>query len=264
MNHVTSRREPLRPLRIEQYPSANAGLWLDKYLNKPLSQSSEKKDEAKSRLVKEVARIEEPDFYKDFYEKRWLVMLDECGAQNPREVRVSGRMAVGLGADSVLETSIALHRTYGVPYIPASALKGLARRYARLHLERVGGEWTREHTDELFGTTEQAGYVTFFDALYVPGSGREARKNNQTRPYPLHPDVMTVHHPEYYQDGKKPPADWDDPIPVPFLSATGRYLLAVAASDAEEWCEVTLTVLARALKEEGIGAKTSSGYGRLR
>ncbi len=44
-------------------------------------------------------------------------------------LRTSSRLIVGLGVDSVLETSIKLHHIYGVPYIPASAIKGVLRAY---------------------------------------------------------------------------------------------------------------------------------------
>ena len=36
-------------------------------------------------------------------------------------------MIVGLGAENVHETSMTLHHIYGIPYIPGSALKGIAR-----------------------------------------------------------------------------------------------------------------------------------------
>jgi CRISPR-associated protein Cmr6 len=74
-------------------------------------------------------------------------------------------------------------------------------------------------------------------------------------------DVITVHHPEYYRGENLPPADWDNPNPVPFLSATGSYL--VALHGPESWVEAAFKILQLALAEEGIGAKTSSGYGRM-
>ena len=72
--------------------------------------------------------------------------------------------------------------------------------------------------------------------------------------------MITVHHPDYYQ-GDQAPADWDNPTPVPFLSATGVYLLALAGDP--QWVEAAYKILALALCEEGVGAKTSSGYGRM-
>ncbi|ALM76268.1 type III-B CRISPR module RAMP protein Cmr6 [Thermococcus barophilus] len=45
-------------------------------------------------------------------------------------LRSKSRLVVGLGDESVYETSIRLMRNYGVPYIPGSALKGVAKHYA--------------------------------------------------------------------------------------------------------------------------------------
>lgn len=243
--------------------SPNAGLWLDKFI---LNQSSEanldglkkrsKKITAKGVLVEEVASIPVSDEYEQFYD-RWktgLGKLTRCLGV----AKAQGRIAIGLGDESVLETSVTLHRTYGVPYLPGSALKGLAASYAR---NRIGDHWGKRKDGYgyaykvVFGTTAEAGYITFHDALYVPKSGGGR---------PLRPDVITVHHPDYYQNKNKPPADWDDPNPVPFLTATGNYLIAISAvPGCEVWLSQTWRILRLALKEEGIGAKTSSGYGRM-
>jgi CRISPR-associated protein Cmr6 len=158
----------------------------------------------------------------------------------------------------VLETSICLHRTYGIPYIPGSALKGLAASYAHQYL---GEDWQKGgklHTI-VFGDTNDAGYITFFDALYEPGTGYKGKV--------LYPDVITVHHQKYYQGANNaPPSDSDDPNPIPFLSATGTYWLVLAAPDFQQstrWVDITFQILADALNKLGIGAKTSSGYGRM-
>src|SRR5690606_25047808 len=121
--------------------------------------------------------------YRDFFDQWKGTLVGLCGEENCHEAEVSGRLAVNLGSESVLETSIALHRTYGVPYIPGSALKGLAAHYV-IHYQD-GDKWGRESEafKILFGDTTSAGFVTFYDALYVPGTGNG-----------LVPDVITVHH----------------------------------------------------------------------
>jgi CRISPR-associated protein Cmr6 len=186
---------------------------------------------------------------------RWEAMLKVYRAEQ-RRVQVRGRMVVGLGSESLLEASICLHHTYGVPYIPGSALKGLAASYAHHYLK---GEWCQGETFHtlVFGNTNEAGYITFLDALPLPGSGHNGRA--------LAPDVITVHHQKYYQDAGVP-SDSDDPNPIPFLSATGKYLIALAAPDFPQptrWVDLTFQILEEALDKLGIGAKTSSGYGRI-
>lgn len=229
----------------------NAGLWLEKYLP-----NVEKGGPGRQEHFAEIEKIEVSPEYRRFF-KRWKDSMTELGAQTA-EASVAGRMVVGLGAESVLETSIALHRTYGVPYIPGSALKGLTAAAAHKHQE--GPEWKKVKEDGsigsshriLFGDQESSGYVTFHDALWIPDGDR----------LPLDLDVMTVHHPNYYQ-GKDnvPPADWDSPTPVAFLSARGKYLLALTGP--EEWVEAAMKILEEALRSDGIGSKTAAGYGRM-
>jgi CRISPR-associated protein Cmr6 len=235
---------------------SHAGLLLDKYLAAYLvrGESPQKgKQTPQQELVDQVSRIAEPSYYRSFF-KRWKQALSGCGAHS-REATVLGRMVIGLGDESVLETSVTLHRTYGVPYIPGSALKGLTASYARQHL---GDAWKK---DEIYykialGSPDEAGYITFFDALYIPGTGVPNKDQ------PLAPDIITVHHPDYYQrSNPKPAADWDSPTPVPFLSATGTYLVALAGQP--DWVKAVFDILSFALRDMGIGAKTSSGYGRM-
>ncbi|TMC18975.1 MAG: type III-B CRISPR module RAMP protein Cmr6 [Chloroflexi bacterium] len=236
---------------LRQERGTHAGLWLDKYL------LDQQREDTKSRreLVDEVAQQPEPAEYLAFF-TRWQAILKDCRAQT-RKVRVRGRMVIGLGSESLLEASISLHRTYGVPYIPASALKGLAASYAH---HRLGDEWRKGGMFHrvVFGDADNAGYITFFDGLYIPGTEQGGRA--------LVPDVITVHHQKYYQNTAQVPYDSDDPTPIPFLSATGHYLLALSAPDFEQptrWIDITFQILAEALDKLGIGAKTSSGYGRI-
>jgi CRISPR-associated protein Cmr6 len=255
---MDSRRVALTSidLGMVKNQSVHPGLWLDHYIK------TQQKAEADSRsnLVSEVASLPVSPAYTLFYQN-WEKTLKAYGAER-RLATVRGRMIVGLGSESVLETSIALHHTYGVPYIPGSALKGLAASYAK---QRLGDVWQPKSDAYItvFGKTDESGYIIFFDALYIPETGY----NKQ----PLCPDVITVHHHKYYQ-GKKSasPTDRDNPNPVPFLSATGRYLIALAAPDIENpqqrkaWITATFSILEKALQDVGIGAKTSSGYGRMK
>lgn len=248
MNTETSRRKALAKVEA----STHAGLWLDKGLAKV-----EDKGPGRQALFEEIAGLAVPGDYRRFFE-RWRSSLEALPDTRTAVATVQGRMAIGLGAESVLETSIALHRTYGVPYVPGSALKGLAAAAAHKHLEDPA--WRKANPDHpigpwhriLFGDQESSGYVTFHDALWIPHGDK----------LPLDLDVMTVHHPDYYQGTGSPPADWDNPNPVAFLTARGQYLLA--ATGPEEWLDAAMTILADALEKDGIGAKTAAGYGRMK
>lgn len=238
---MSSRRSSLS--RESVMSTTNPGLWLDRFI----SNQDREDRESRSNLIKQVAEIPTPKEYLLWF-KNWENTLQEYGAIC-RKGHVKGRMVVGLGEESVLETSITLHRIYGVPYIPGKALKGVTASFAHQYLDT---NWERGSSayDTLFGSEREAGYVVFLDALPLPNK------------YRLYPDIMTVHHREYYQnEPDTPPADWDDPNPIPFLSAVGNFLIPLAGPP--DWVETTFEIMEEALLHLGVGAKTSSGYGRL-
>lgn len=256
----TTRREVLKSIKATR--AQHAGLWLDKYLanqDRKASGDKDAKDTARHHLMAEATAIAVPEGYEDFF-SRWESALAELpDAVARRYARATGRVIVGLGAESASETAITLHHTFGVPYLPGSAFKGLSAFYARNYLQdekwRLNEQGKPgEAYRKLFGDTTQAGCVTYYDAYFVP----ESTAGNKT----LFTDTITVHHPEYYQGKNAAPADWDKPIPIPFISATGIYLVALGGTEPE-WVEAGLTILGMALEELGIGAKTSSGYGRM-
>ncbi|GAB4282002.1 MAG: hypothetical protein Kow0080_35790 [Candidatus Promineifilaceae bacterium] len=255
-----SRRQVLQNQSLPTQKNANAGLWLDKFLvNQPkFAQNPQPGEDAlTTKLVKEVCAIGEPEGYALFF-NRWLASLEQLGV-TPHKVKVNGRLTIGLGRASVIETGITLHHTYGVPVIPGSALKGLASSYAHQYLDNtIWAKGKPAHTT-LFGTQERAGGVVFYDALPLP-------KEKGEQQWELEPDVITVHHPAYYRGEDKPPADWDSPNPVSFISVTGTFLVAIVpdSPNMQGWEEVAYGILRQALDELGVGAKTSSGYGRMR
>ncbi|MDW8305410.1 MAG: type III-B CRISPR module RAMP protein Cmr6 [Acidobacteriota bacterium] len=239
------RRQILSEIGFED--EVNASLWFDKFMP-----DDEGVDKAKQKLVSEITKVKVPEIYKSKFEQ-WKMMLKGVGAKT-KVLRVDQRMIIGLGGESVLETSIKLHRVYGVPFIPGSALKGLAASYAHRHLSSGWKRGEKLH-NLVFGSQDFAGLVKFYDAMLIPNGDR----------LPLHKEIMTVHHSEYYGDSGKPPADWDDPVPILFVSASGSYLVALSCEKGlEKVLDRVFEILALAFEEEGIGAKTSSGYGRGR
>jgi CRISPR type III-B/RAMP module RAMP protein Cmr6 len=189
--------------------------------------------------------------------QRWYAMIDALGALS-FEAALDWRMVMGLGGESVLETALTLHRLYGLPFIPASALKGLSRAYLTGEIEQYmskGEEDDHEDILRIFGSQKHAGSVLFFDAL--PTQGKVA--------FAL--DIMNPHYPEYYGGKDKLPTNDQNPIPVTFLTvAHTSFTFALAprnadkpehvkdAEDVREW-------LLEALQTYGVGGKTSAGYG---
>jgi len=163
------------------------------------------------------------------------------------------RMVVGLGGASVLETDITLHHLYGLPIIPGSALKGLARSYALLNEGRDDDD---PLFADAFGTVKEpkrAGGVVFFDALPVTSPRFQL-------------DVMNPHYGEYYRyRGQSPPVDYLNPAPIYFLTvARTTFLFALAARNGRrEWLRAAAGWLQKGLETMGVGAKTAAGYGYM-
>ena len=138
------------------------------------------------------------------------------------------------------EIGIALHGTYGWPVIPATTLKGVARRAAP----------EGEDRDRVLGTPDRGqGSVRFLDA--IPASGAVAVQR----------DVLTPHQQPWYTGGKEP-AEHHNPVPVGFLVVTGTFAVDLVGADR---ADLTLAAqwLSAAAEDIGVGAKTGVGYGYL-
>jgi CRISPR-associated protein Cmr6 len=240
----------------------NIGLWLDRFLTVN-PQNWEITQEAKHRhhLTELIGRPEwqsrmqeELNALQNRHETmlKWYKQRDF--AVRHIEAKPVWRFVVGLGAAHVLETGITLHRLFGLPIIPGSALKGAAKAYAQLVEGRTDDD---PELVAVFGTTEQAGSVIFFDAIPL-----------EVPKFQL--DIMNPHYPQYYDkrggSSKEPvsPADWDSPRPVFFLTVTEtpyRFAIAARSEQGNRLLDLAEKWLKGALAELGIGAKTSADYG---
>jgi CRISPR-associated protein Cmr6 len=265
--------------QARQRLDAHPGLLLQRYVAHP-ADGSTAWQQAKP-AIQDAARTATPcELYKAAFD-RWKQSLPELTVAD--ELQTLGRLIVGLGTENVLETGIRLHHTYGMPILPGLALKGLAAHYC----DQVWGERDNSNPSDdvvkfrgprkedrannrpaepqgqyhklLFGTTDDSGCIIFHDAWFVPDSESE----------PLKLDVMTPHHSGWNNVEKpEPPTDFDSPVPVPFLSVSGKFHVAVswcgpASNKAEAWRDTAMDCLRAALFHWGIGGKTTSGYGRF-
>lgn len=269
------RPDPARSRKIVDLEgpttSTHAGLWLDRFLARQTWGPGGKEDKAESEkaraaLLDGVMTIKKPDGY----EAAFGAWERDLKAEPPRVAlargRTVGRLLVGAGQKNPAEFGITLHRTWGLPYIPGSSLKGIAAWGAH---HGLGADFQRRDNsaearpggpnafDALFGDVEEQGAVIFHDAWLAPGSAPG-----------LHRDVLTVHHPDYYQ-GRGAPSDTDSPTPVGFVSAQGEFLFALELHPALDpvehghWLRAAWEALRWGLERHGVGAKTNVGYGRV-
>lgn len=178
------------------------------------------------------------DKIAEYYEKRNYTRLNI----EPR--KISSRMIIGLGEISTREISIKLDHIYGIPYIPASTLKGAFRDYLSWEENKKG------FIDDIFGTEEKRGKLIFTDTYPEQG-------------FDLQQDVMTPHYSKYYSGENNPPTDDQSPRPIKFITlenATFQFSLFIS-SDLENDREKIETKFNQFLNKSSIGAKSSVGYG---
>ena len=189
----------------------------------------------------------------------------------------------GLGSGHPTETGMILDRNTGLPYIPASSVKGVMRLACALMLAEKFPDLVKEQNGELeiedcnpimrryFGDTDTQspdtvrGQLVFLDAF------------PKTTPQ-LNLDIMNPHFGNYYK-GSAPPVETESPIPVKFLTvARGTTFifrgLVSALAPAKKNNEVNQPVTSDdeenirdmhriACTELGFGGKAAIGYGRF-
>jgi CRISPR-associated protein Cmr6 len=172
-----------------------------------------------------------------------------------------GPLTLHLSRASSLENAgICLHPLYGFTYLPGSGLKGLARAFAEtvwLKSQPTDKQQAaRAEIEQVFGSigkrSARSGAVVFHDAWPASWPALEV-------------DIVNNHHGKYYR-GEDHPGDWENPVPVYFLSVRkgARFSFAIGGrlsdvkpeqlSLAEQWLKGGLALL-------GAGAKTNAGYG---
>jgi CRISPR-associated protein Cmr6 len=204
------------------------------------------------------------------------------GDNQVREIVLSiqWRMVQGLGLESVYETAMTLHHVYGIPYIPASTLKGVVRSWiiVNVYNSKEDEALSDPRFCDWFGCPGEL-VIDDNDGKRQKHSSyyKEARKGKLVffDVYPLKSpklkaDVMNPHYGPYYSDktGNTPPADYHNPIPVFFLTVEKTPLQFIIGSDKETLSQTIKGVsisdwLKEALQNHGIGAKTAVGYGYM-
>ncbi|MEZ0329687.1 MAG: type III-B CRISPR module RAMP protein Cmr6 [Dissulfuribacterales bacterium] len=183
----------------------------------------------------------------------------------------------GLGMAHPTETGLVLDHTSGCPYIPASSQKGVLRLAHIINSMMDDKEVEDKDTKEvkycwqeddvsktIFGYSEKqnslAGQLVVLDAYPL-------------KPPELGEEILNPHFIEYY-GGKRGPTEDQDPIPVKFLVVKAgaefvfRLLLRLPfgkalEKDQDKLVKLIKNNLIRAITEEGMGAKTSIGFGRF-
>jgi CRISPR-associated protein Cmr6 len=256
----------LIPLYNDKHPDsdkcpsdANTGLWYDKFCNQ-WSKSKDSwvlKDNGKKKWLESVQKnrkIGDGDLLAETV-GRYIRLVLSLGGKI-KFFRNTAPFVTGLGQSHPVETGFTWHHNLGVPYLPGSSLKGVARAWAESWWKGTADEDKSNLIWQIFGSKDEnerkVGKLIFFDALPI-------------RPVVLKTDVMTPHYTPYYQNGKNIPGDWYNPIPIPFLTMAPGQIFIFGVAPRKEMqirdLELALNWLTESLGVMGAGAKTAVGYG---
>jgi CRISPR type III-B/RAMP module RAMP protein Cmr6 len=202
-------------------------------------------------------------------------------------------------AGGVLENAgLCLHRHFGFPTIPGSAVKGAARHHAWLlwqDAREVGDDsQASEYALKLAltfgfpsGDRTDAGLDAFLITKYPDLFANEGKLRafaGGVAFFPAQPvgkaklvtDIVTCHHPEYYSTDRARATDDENPIPNPFPAVEAgtafEFAIAPVRRNVSWACKLAgladfipvdfaMHCLKQAVEVNGIGAKTNAGYG---
>lgn len=227
--------------------------------------------------------------------KSWSAFIQALGALE-LHANLQSRLMVNMASGVFENGNLALDRNSGIPYIPGSAVKGCARRFAIHALSEAPADkktnllgeiatifgwgvqdWKsgRNRNGEFFSDFELACGMQWetcksaFKNLPSQSSGRVAF-------LPAYPvdgdpgielDVVTGHHKDYYEGTLPIATDTEEPNPVVFPAVSAarkpRFLFALLPlrPDDQQLAEKACHLLRHGLEGFGIGAKTAAGYG---
>lgn len=187
------------------------------------------------------------------------------------KARLVSPFITGLGSGHPTETGMILDRNTGLPFIPASSVKGVLRLAHAVNIADGKEIVSFEKLRKYFGDADQKkenlvrGQIVFMDVY--PEEITE-----------LSLDIMNPHFSKYYSgEGDIQPVETELPIPVKFLTVPSGekfyfrgYCLPVRSNAyidnrfTDEDKTAICAMFERAFTDIGFGGKTSIGYGRFK
>ena len=207
------------------------------------------------------------------------------------EATLGARLLVNLAGGVVENAGICLDRCFGLPFLPGSAVKGIARSQAlwKIH-EASAADKPRLLGMALtlfgFGANDLKRDGDFGWAAGDPNLAKQFAGQLEATDFkgaasflPAYPasepklvvDMVNPHYPEYYRGKRQRATDDENPIPnyCPAVEAGASFGFAVLLNrvpersgfTAEELLQSAREWVEGALTQKGAGAKTAAGYG---
>uniref|UniRef100_A0A7C5AMQ9 Type III-B CRISPR module RAMP protein Cmr6 n=1 Tax=Desulfobacca acetoxidans TaxID=60893 RepID=A0A7C5AMQ9_9BACT len=203
-----------------------------------------------------------------------------------REFNLETPLILGLGDEHPTEKGFRFDWTQGIPFIPASSLKGVVRlAWLVSHLNSLSSlKEAEDFCQKLTNDKLEEAKRLPEGALALFGCGGDQSRRGRViflDAYPtelprLKAEIMTSHYRDYYE-GKRGPTEDQQPNPQKFwavdpfldearkqpLTFVFRLLVApeIALDTAQK--ERLLQAFEAALRKHGLGAKTAIGHGRF-
>jgi len=241
-----------------------------------------KNDEELKNLL--TAKQKSQQQFCEIYENAGFIVINY-------EAELKSPLITGIGQTHPNEVGMVFDHTMGIPFIPASSVKGIVR-FAHM-LELIKSEDLDEYkkTDKDGEYIDESNLKTKIPAIFGGDADEEGEKKTKKLKgkvifldaYPekkpdLHVDIMNPHYGDYYRDenvktppadcdenGKTPPADYLDPTPIKFLTVKQgtKFIFKAILPKDSGLLQPLKTAFENVLKDEGVGAKTAVGYGRF-
>jgi len=249
--------------RMVSWKFSGKELKVDESVIKSLCKKSEESFPTTSSLLKK----------KNDLQKAYITELDSQGIKTFEiKAKTTSPFITGLGSGHPTETGMILDRNTGLPYIPASSIKGVLRLSQAINCadEKGNVDENDARIVKYFGTTSDAqkaerGQLIILDAY--PDSERVPK---------LKVDIMNPHFGKYYSGENKQPVETESPVPIKFLAVTEGTMFVFRCafmplenkilSDNEKQTiqEDVIKMFDTAFETVGFGGKTAIGYGRFK
>ena len=277
---------------VSDMNSGNFGLWYNKFIplnGFDLCKASDGRGNDKNAVLyyfEKYNRIRKDPVNK-LLDIKHLDQAGFCSVLSPKyeklifKAKLETPLITGIGETHPHEVSMVFDHNMGIPYIPASGVKGIVRFAHTLGLidHADSSEYIKRDSKGEF--IEESNEKTSIPDIF--GGDLETEKDGKRKmeklrgkvifldAYPekmpdLHVDIMNPHYGKYYSDDKNetPPADYLDPNPLKFLTVSKDTIFifrALVDKESPELIDKVKTAFKKALTEEGVGAKTAVGYG---
>lgn len=254
----------------------NFGLWFNKYIPRPNPfQKNNKEKVDYKNCVEKFEKIKKGELLQGLLSKKnadldsFCTLLSQTHFLVSKRARLISPLITGIGESHPGEVGMVFDHSLGIPYLPASGIKGVHRLlFTIAGIKSLPEDFLKKKSVEekdidedipaVYGTNEDRGKVIFLDTYpeEVPD---------------LYVDIMNPHYNKYYQSDDKrveAPRDNENPVPIKFLVVKPGTVFTFRALVAKNMnnSEVVRNKVEKALLdilENGVGAKTSIGYGRF-